>query len=185
MKRRDFVGRLGIGSAALASLSGGVAAAGKDDHHDHQSIDGSNATATVSFGAWPSGGNAPLDRLAVPNAPDAPNVHRMIPYIATIKAGGTVNFIIAGFHLLAVYGPGTKFEDIDATIVAPLPGAPFPGFPPMINDSNKRVYRGLNPLAAPQDRVEAVQFPKKGRYLVICAFLPHFNDNMYGYVKVN
>jgi hypothetical protein len=29
-----------------------------------------------------------------------------------------------------------------------------------------------------------VHFPKKGRYLVICAFVPHFEDNMWGWVKV-
>lgn len=187
MKRREFVGKLGLGSAALASLSGGTAAAaGKGNQHDHESVDGPLANATVSFGAWPSGGDTPLDRLlGPPNAPDAPNIHRLIPYITTIKAGGTVNFVIAGFHLVAVYGPGTKPEDINASITVALPGAPFPGFPPAINDASKRVYRGLNPLTVPQDRVEVVQFPTKGRFLVICAFLPHFNDNMYGYVKVN
>ncbi len=184
MKRREFVGKIGLGSAALMSVSGGsAAAAGKDDHHEHQSIDGPLASATVSFGAWPSGGDAPLDRVAVPNAPAAPNVHRLTPYITTVKAGGTVNFVIAGFHLVAVYGPGTKPEDIDATVTMALPGAPA-GFPPAINDTNQRVYRGLNPFGAPQDRVEVVQFTTEGRFLVICAFLPHFNDNMYGWVKV-
>jgi hypothetical protein len=35
-----------------------------------------------------------------------------------------------------------------------------------------------------QDRVEVVQFSRPGTHLVICAFLPHFNDEMYGWVKV-
>jgi len=91
--------------------------------------------------------------------------------------------VIAGFHVVAVYGPNVKPEDVDQTDVAPLPGAP-PGFPPMIDDDTKRVYRGPNPLTLPQDRVEVVQFPKRGLYLVICAFVPHFNDNMWGWVRV-
>jgi len=140
------------------------------------------AAATVSFGAWPSGGDAPLDRLVTPNAPVAPNVHQLIPYVATVKAGGTVNFQVAGAHLIAVYS-GVKFEDIDATLLSPLPGAP-PGFPPYVNDPAGRVYLGLNLFGAPQDRVEVVQFPNRGKFLVICAFLPHFNDGMHGWVKV-
>ena len=50
-----------------------------------------------------------------------------------------------------------------------------------------RVYRGLDPslpLLALQDRVEAVHFPEKGLYLVICGVLPHFQDDMYGWVRV-
>ena len=32
--------------------------------------------------------------------------------------------------------------------------------------------------------VEPVSFLKPGRYLVICAVLPHFNDKMYAWVEV-
>ena len=35
-----------------------------------------------------------------------------------------------------------------------------------------------------QDRTEVVHFPQPGRFLVICAVLPHFGDGMWGYVKV-
>ena len=58
------------------------------------------------------------------------------------------------------------------------------GFPRLIDDSRNRVYRGLNPFGLPQDRVEVVHFAKRGTYLVICAFLPHFLDDMYGWVRV-
>ena len=34
------------------------------------------------------------------------------------------------------------------------------------------------------DRVEVVQFATPGTYLVICAIVPHFNEGMYGYVRV-
>jgi plastocyanin len=184
MKRREFVGRLGVGSAALMSVSGAAAAAGKqDDHHDHQPADPNTTNASVSFGAWPTGGASPTDRFALPNAPQAPNVHQLFPHVTTIKAGSSVNFMVAGFHLIAIYGPGTKFEDVNGGITSPLPGAP-PGFPPAVDDTLNRIYRGLNPLTTGQDRVEVVHFPNRGTYLVVCAFLPHFNGGMYGYVRV-
>ena len=58
----------------------------------------------------------------------------------------------------------------------------------MSDDPENRIYRGLDPLLLPvgaqQDRVESVQFAQPGLYLVICAVLPHFQDGMYGYVRV-
>jgi hypothetical protein len=57
-------------------------------------------------------------------------------------------------------------------------------------------YQGINPLVSPQpgppfalpspavNRVESVSFLQPGRYLVICAVLPHFNDKMYAWVEV-
>jgi hypothetical protein len=90
--------------------------------------------------------------------------------LVTIKAGGTVNFVIAGFHNPAVYGPGVKPEDINATITIPVPGAPA-GFPPLIDDATKRIYRGPNPFPLPQDRTEVVHLPKKGLYLCLYAAL--------------
>lgn len=63
--------------------------------------------------------------------------------------------------------------------------------PPVINDANRRIYRGINPVIAAGpppvinlDRVEVVHFGTPGTYLVICAVLPHFNDGMIGYVRV-
>lgn len=41
-----------------------------------------------------------------------------------------------------------------------------------------------------QDRIEVVNFPNPGRFLVICGVLPHFFDQatgefiMFGYVRV-
>lgn len=195
MKRRQFFQKAGIGSAALATLATSARAhAAARGAHTHQAVSGPLATATVSFGAWASD----LDRW--PNRGAAPglsnNVHALIPNEVQIKAGGTVNFIIAGFHLVVVYGDGTQPDDIDTTITVP---AAVPPGPPMINDSNNRVYRGIDPTVLPllrgplqgqnqpllQDRVEVVHFPEPGKYLVICGVLPHFRDNMYGFVKVN
>jgi hypothetical protein len=173
MKRRDFVASVLAGSVAAPAFAA--------DGHQHDRIEGSNANATVSFGFWThfdrfAGAGGPNDRFK--------NGHALIPHIAKIKAGGSVNFIIAGFHHVIVYAPGTDPADINAALTVPV-GVP-PG-PPLINDPTNRVYRGLDPSRQPtQDRVEVVGFANPGLYLVICGVLPHFvDDKMYGWVKVD
>ncbi len=101
---------------------------------------------------------------------------------ATFKAGGSVNFVIAGLHQIAVYGPGTSPSDINVNLTQPMPGAPASLL--VINDPANRIYRGPFPFALPRDRTEVVQFSAPGLHLVICAFLPHFVDEMWGWVKV-
>ena len=189
MKRREL-----FTTMIASGLAVPVAAA---QEHDHTQISGPMATATVSFGAWPTtadGRTGAGNRFAVPNAVTAPNIHLLFPYEATIKAGGSVNFIVAGFHLIAVYQPGITPDDIDATLL--VPNSSPPG---LIDDPTGRIYFGLdprrlpvlNPAPAPpaapvlQDRVEVVQFTEPGRHLVICAVLPHWvNDKMHGWVNV-
>ena len=210
MKRREFVEKLGVGSAAAALVSSArpttastTPARGKtddkrhdDDHdhdHDHRPVKGAQATATVSFGQWKT--DSPVDRY--PNAaPMAANGHLVIPHQVTIKAGGTVNFVIAGVHQVIVYAPGTKPEDVNVALTRPTTGVPAGVL--LINDPVNRVYAGPDPstiFSAPlapntvppplRDRVEAVQFPTAGRYLVICGLQPHFvTDNMFGWVRV-
>jgi plastocyanin len=202
MKRREFVEKAGLGAAALVALTNpghGVVSASAGEQHDHGPISGPLATATVSFGAWaqlpaPGGDRHPnLNATAgVRN-----NVHALIPNEVTIKAGGTVNYIIAGFHQIAVYDDGTTPADINTSLV-------IPGLPPLINDPTNRVFRGISPFVLPllqgptqtgpvagtfqpilQDRVEVVHFPNPGTFLVICTVLPHFAEGMFGYVKVN
>jgi plastocyanin len=160
-------------------------------------------SATVSFGGWmanphlcppPANTNTPpapcpiVDRFANVAATQFPrfsNHHELTPTIAKIKAGGTVNFIIGGLHVVTVYDDGTQPEDIDTTIL--VPDRP-PMTPPIIDDAENRIYRGLDPFVLPvraqQDRVEVVQFDEPGMYLVICAVLPHFEEGMYGFVRV-
>jgi plastocyanin len=173
MNRREFVEKLGAGSAV--AVAGGALAASitqrsaeaQEAAHDHTPVSGALANATVSFGAWP-----PQDRLNLPAG------------VPPIKAGGTVNFIVAGFHNIAVYGNGTTPEDINTSILRDVPGAP-PPFPKLIDDPTNRVFRGIASFPPVNvDRVEVVQFPEKGEYLVICAFVPHFEDNMWGWVRV-
>lgn len=189
MKRREFFEKAGLGSAGLVSLPALVAGAEavapkRKETHLHQPIDGPLAMATVSFGHWSAGMQPSLDRFPNLGAPVLPNGHQLIPQEVTIKAGGAVNFIIAGFHHILVYDDGTQPGDINVTMTQPVS---VPPGPPLINDSRNRVYRGLDPsvLRPVQDRVEVVQFPNPGTYLVICGVLPHFLDNMYGFVKVN
>jgi plastocyanin len=202
MKRREFVEKAGLGAAALVTLANpgrARAASNPSPQHNHRPISGPLATATVSFGAWASGINRRPNIVAAAGLPN--NVHALIPHEVTIKAGGTVNYIIAGFHVIAVYGDGTEPGDINVGITVPPTNAPAP---PIIDDPANRVYRGIDPTVLPllqgpmqqgpigppfqpllQDRVEVVHFPDPGTFLVICAVLPHFNEGMYGFVKVN
>jgi plastocyanin len=196
MKRRQFFQAAGVGSAALAALStsgrahGAVRTAAQ---HSHSPISGPQATATVSFGAWMPGSRFP-NLGAAPMLPN--NAHVLIPNEVQIKAGGTVNFIVAGFHQIVIYGNGKRPGDVDTSLTVDVtspPGAP------LIDDPEDRFYRGIDPTVLPtlggppqgpaqpklHDRVEVVYFPNRGRYLVICAVLPHFEDEMWGWVNVN
>ena len=40
------------------------------------------------------------------------------------------------------------------------------------------------PVSPLRDRVEVIHFPNPGLYLVICGVLPHFEEGMYGWVRV-
>ena len=210
MKRRDFFAKAGIGSAALVSLpafrssskdekssGGGQHSDHEQEHgHDgrHDDMDGPLSSANVSFGQWNV--DPAFDRF--PNNSDRTrNNHQLIPGVVTIKAGGSVNFLIAGFHHVLIYGNGTKPADINRAVTMPVS---VPPGPPLINDPVNRVYRGLDPSVFPvlpgtppmvlQDRIETVRFPNPGRFLVICGVLPHFFDAatqqfvMFGYVRV-
>jgi hypothetical protein len=159
-------------------------------------MDGEQASATVSFGSWNL--DTPLDRF--PNKSDRTrNYHHLIPGTAEIRAGGSVNFVVSGFHHILIYDDGTKPQDINLALTTTVT---VPPGPPLINDPVKRIYRGLDPSVFPllpggaappqtmQDRVEVVRFPNPGKFLVICGVLPHFFDPatgqfiMFGYVKV-
>ncbi len=148
--------------------------------------------ATVSFGFFPA--DSTVDRMQVA-APGNRNGHLMIPSQVTIRAGGMVNFIVAGNHQIVVYDDGILPRDINANLVLPPP------LSNLIDDPNGRVYRGASPSpvpanffgpglpvadlpAASPDRIEAVSFPRPGAYLVICGVRTHFIGGMYGFVVV-
>ena len=203
MKRREFVQKLGVGSAATALAASGTAAktpevpqgTSERHEHDHRPVRGALSNATVSFGEWLT--DVPLDRypLQAPIPPPPPGGgHLIVPHEVTIKVGGTVNYIISGFHQVIVYAPGRTPESINVGLTRPTQGVP--AGVPLINDDYLRVYAGEDPstvhftqsptvATAPLlDRIEVVHFPRKGRHLVICGVLPHFLDNMWGWVRV-
>jgi plastocyanin len=173
-----------LGIVVLAiGLTTFLAKAG-DSHRGHATAQpelteaGPLSNATVSFGGWMT--TPPLDRFPNVNNRLA-NHHALTPVVAKIKAGGTVNFIIGGFHHVLVYDDGTQPGDIDKTMTVSVTNPPGPA---LIADPNRRIYRGLDPSTQLQDRVEVVHFANPGTYLVICGVLPHFNEGMFGFVMV-
>lgn len=184
MKRRRFLKEIGLGSAAVmtGSIAGSQASAQNHGNGHGPGIDGPLASATVAFGAWPASRNAPLDRTETPVAPIAPNVHELIPSTVMIKAGGAVNYVVAGFHQIVVYAPGKEPSDVNTDTLLPIPDAP-PEIG-LIDDPEMRIYRGPDPADLPQDRVEVVHFDRRGLYLVICSVNIHFEEGMYGWVLV-
>jgi plastocyanin len=206
MKRRDFV--TSVFAAGLATPALGKPPQDAQDGHFHGlgPRDERASNHAVSFGHWlptpdyppdPAELNTaspqPIDRFA-PNdvSPRRLNGHFLIPQTSRIRVGDTVSFIISGFHLVLIYGPGVEPSDVDRTNLIVTPGTP-PPFPPLINDPDERLYRGLDPrtLVPTQDRVEVVGFNTPGRYLVVCGVLPHFFDPatnsfvMFGYIDVH
>jgi plastocyanin len=153
-------------------VTGGVLAAAAPSlaaQHGQLPVPGALSLVTVAFGQW----NTPIDRFG-PTGP--PNVgHHLSPREVTLAVGGTVSFLIGGFHLVLVYDGGKLHTDVNVATAT--------GTPPLINDTVNRIYRGLPPTAG-VDRIENVHFHQPGRYLFVCGVLPHFNDGMYGYVNV-
>jgi plastocyanin len=178
MNKEDTMKRsiLSVFCVAVLVMSGSGWAQADDDGNDPASV-------TVSFGAG----------LNTAQAGNAAN-HHVLPRVIRVKLGGVVNFVVAGFHQIFVYKPGTKPEDITV-----------PAFPPnlFINDFDNLFYLGVNPGPNPppsplppgvpplpagtsdaQNRVESVSFPTPGTYLVICNVNPHFRDGMFAFVRV-
>jgi plastocyanin len=166
----------GIGLAALPRRLSASPAIDENHAHGQPGLEGKKSAATMTFGAWKS--NPPLDRFKVPAPPPA-NIHVVQPNEVDIEAGGTVNIIISGFHLVMVYDDGIEKVNILPTLDSTSP--PMPG---LIDQPTNRLYRGLDPRFSSPDRVEVVHFAHPGRYLVICGVLPHFNQGMMGYVNV-
>ena len=176
--------------AAAAVL--GIPANADDDDRDRN---GRNIVS-VAFGAGLN--------TAQPGNPDN---HHIIPAVIKVDVGDVVNFVVGGFHVIRVYDNGVRLRDVkdqlpDECEVNPIPPAVFPDacnfnpIVPIIPQFGLPVYyQGLNALTPPEappflqsattlNRVESVSFLKKGRFLVICAVLPHFNDGMMAMIEV-
>lgn len=133
--------------------------------------------------------------------------HVILPNQIQVKAGGVVDFGVAGFHDIIVFKPGFTLDDLVAAGGGQVPNTP-PAFvlpsdplaplPPELAFLAEKIhYRGLNPAGGPlatpvagnpangSNRREPVAFLDKGTYLVICNVRGHLLDGMYAYVKVN
>ena len=159
-------------TAAILALLINVAFA---DTSSAQADGNSRTSVTVAFGAG-------LNTAQPGNSQN----HHVLPRTIEIKAGGVVNFAVAGFHQISIYLPGTTPE----SILVPATGV-------FINDSLNLYYQGIVPAGGPlgtpvtvnpsnaSNRVESVFFPEPGTYLVICNVRTHFLDGMYAFVKVS
>jgi plastocyanin len=143
-----------------------------------QSDGNSRMSVTVSFGAG-------LNTAQPGNAAN----HHVLPRTIEIKAGGVVNFAVAGFHQIVVYQPGVEADDIVAPPFPPnlfvnynLGTAYYVGINP--NDANPATPVTPATLFNGENRLESVSFSQPGVYLVICNVTPHFNDGMYAYIRV-
>jgi plastocyanin len=104
----------------------------------------------------------------------------LVPRSVVIEQGGTVTFQVpAGAHQIAIYAPGTEPDDIDTTNLLALCPGPAPR---LINDPANRL--ALITHACGSSWQAQYTFDTPGRYLVICAFLPHFEVGMFGWVEV-
>jgi len=139
-------------------------------------------TATVQFGQANVGSGFPPTSG---HDQSAHAVDNMVPRTVVIDRGGKVTFNTFGVHEVAIYEPGVTPEDIDTTALVLTPtGCPKPnGAPLLIDDDTNRVALYAQPCGPAPRQVEH-QFDEPGRYLVICAFLPHFQVGMYGWVIV-
>jgi plastocyanin len=164
---RSTLGMVALAAILAITVTPGAARADDDDQK--------KLAVTVSFGAG-------LNTAQ----PGNPANHHVLPQTIRVKAGGVVNFVVAGFHQIFVYQPGRGPEDI----VVPATGT-------FINDVNSLYYLGILPAGGPppgipatvnpsnaENRVESVSFLQPGTYLVICNVRPHFLDGMFAFVEV-
>ncbi len=184
-------------TTAVSLLAGPLASA-QDTEHERGDRHRERKIVTVAFGAG-------LNTAQPGNSQN----HHVLPGVIRVQAGDVVNFVVSGLHVIRVYGSGVRLADVKGAIpdeceVNPIPPAEFPencfteGPVPVIPPLGLAVfYEGLNSIGPPppvppfapvsiaQNRVEPVAFLNPGRYLVICAVLPHFNDRMYAWVEVS
>jgi len=121
-------------------------------------------------------------------------VIRRVACLRGVQPRAKRDFVVAGFHQIFVYKPGTEPGDI---VVPDSPPNLF------INDFNNLYYLGVNPglnfpptpqppgvpplpagVSTAPNRVESVTFSTRETYLVICNVNPHFRDGMFAFVKV-
>jgi plastocyanin len=111
---------------------------------------------------------------------------RFSPRTLVVSAGETVNFDIRAIsHQVAIYGPGTRPEDIDRAVLGGI--ADTPGADRVLTSATSRVAASPTlPFEAPpvQSWDWNTSDLEAGTYLFICTFEPHFDVGMYGFAIV-
>ena len=126
------------------------------------------AVPSVSIAGPPDSATMVFGR---PDLGDSQARNKIEPGAVAISAGGTVTFVMDGFHQVAIYQPGVNPTDIVPT-------------GNRVNDPNGLIFTG-DP-AAPGMSEDVYTFNEPGKYLVICNVTSHFvNAQMWGWVIVN
>src|SRR5215813_4769564 len=156
MKRRT----LSMMCIAVLSCVGLTASRGMADDDQHQSV-------AVAFGRG-------LNTAQQGNMVN----HVMLPDDVTIKLGGVVHFLVAGFHEPVVFKPGTDVDDVKKIVPATAtfildPTKPKPadvfylginpagGNPPTQATPANPIVAGSDTRSNARNRVESVGFPAK------------------------
>jgi len=197
--------------AAVAGLSCALAqsaalAHDKDDGHKNHDRDG--RVVTVAFGAGlntAQPGN-PANHHVLPDVIklDVGDVLNFVVsglhVIRVFEKGVSLREVKSAIPAECLANPagGAPFPETCNAVLAPgpVPVLAAEAGPPATSLGLPLFYSGLNSLAPPpvppfapvsvdQNRVEAITFSKPGRYLVICAVLPHFNDGMIAWIEVS
>jgi hypothetical protein len=107
----------------------------------------------------------------------------LVPQSVTINLGGTVTYHTFGVHRVSIYAPGKTPQDIDTSITI-AGGAGCPPVPIIADPNGFVTFLAAQPCAGgnPNPSFTPTQ---RGKYLVICPFLPHFTEfQMWGWLHV-
>ena len=119
-------------------------------------------------------------------------VDNIVPRTVVIAVNGTVTFNVPpGVHQINIYKPGTQPEDVDTsmsnltTLAAHAGcGPPAPAGAPLVIGGAGDNFLAAIPVPCFTPTQATYTFTQPGKYLVICAFLPHFEGGMYASVEV-
>jgi plastocyanin len=122
-------------------------------------------------------------------APKTQKNFNITPRRAVVRAGDAVTFDVStgggGIYTVAIYDNGIEPEDINSNLrrVTGCPGVPLlPGLA-FINDPAGRLAI-FTPPCAGGPTAPSYTFTQPGEYLVISAYVPHFQQEMWAWVVV-
>jgi plastocyanin len=173
-----------IGLYACSQWPGGNPAAPSSASALVQGQGGGQTSAATPLSAVVAFGRNELGTDFFPPGSHDQSLHAddsLFPRTVVIDAGGTVRFEVPpNVHQIAIYNPGKDVKDVNVNLQTTAP-APCPPFP-IIDDPVLRRTLQIRPCFQPWVHTET--FENAGKHLVICAFLPHFEVGMYGWVIV-